>query len=490
MAGEISHENRLARKYSAGTLFFFALPMILLQLWTGVYTMISSMFSAVYVSTDALAAVNMAYPILSIEEAIGGCIATGASVILAEKLGSGRKNEACRLLTGTVLWVFIIGLVWSVAVWLIGDPLYNMLGADDTLRPLIHEYYNAYVFFAAFYGLQIALQVILVAAGKPTVGLVVTICSGILNMIITWVSVAVARIGIVGVSLGEGGSAVIAVAVCLIALANKKDDLHLALPNMSLKNLVRSIYVGTGPLFYSIATSVMTILFNVGAITYFGPDGEAAGAILLYAQFLFVAAFIGFGEGTGPVIAYRFGCLNIPGLQDICKKYLKVFATIALIDGVLAFFMADPIMTLYGCSADDPVYEIAKGAWILFSVQYIFAGVNFGAQSLFAGVGDGKRSGFISALHALVLPVVFLIVLPQFMGGVGVWAALPVSEVISAVVAVAMILQGNKKFHYLPSKNPAIDEAAQTENDKKIAELKAQGIDIEEQALEAANEVE
>ena len=77
-------------------------------------------------------------------------------------------------------------------------------------------------------------------------------------------------------------------------------------------------------------------------------------------------------------------------------------------------------------------------------------------------------------------------VLPPVVGGVGVWAALPASEVIASVVAVAMIIHGNKKYHYLPSKDPKVDEAAQAENDIKIAELKAQGIDVEQQALEAA----
>lgn len=483
-------KNKITRNFTIGTLFLFALPSILLQVWTGIYTMVASAFSAVYISTDALAAVNMAYPILAIEEAIGGCIATGAAVIIAEKLGEGKKKEAGSAFSQAILWSLIIGVVWAVGVWLLSDPVFMFLGADEVLLPLMHEYYDVYVFFAPVYGLQIAFQALMVSAGKPTAGLVVTILSGILNVVITWVCLAVLDLGIIGMSLGEGLNALFAVVVCIVLVSNKKDDLHLGKPTLQFRFLGKSIYIGSGALFYSLAMAFMTVLFNIGSMQYFGADGEAAGAILLYAQFLFTAPFYGLGMGTAPVIAYRYGCLNVFGFQKLCNKYFKIFGIVTVVAGIGSFFMADPLMLLYGQPEGDPVYVITKGAWMLFSVQYLFAGVNYMTQYLFAGVGDGKFSGGISALHGLIFPIIFLAVLPMAFGGVGVWAALPVSEILACIVSFVMIFVGNKKYHYLPSKNPETDRLVQADNDKKIAELKAAGIDIEEQAISAANEVE
>lgn len=483
-------ENKLAHKFTLGTLFVFALPSILLQVWTGIYTMVASAFSAVYISTDALAAVNMAYPILAIAEAIGGCIATGASVIIAEKMGEGKKADANSTFTMAIIWAFVICLAWGLIVYAAADPVFTLLGSDDTLRPLLHEYYNVYVFFLPFYGLQIAFQALMVTVGKPTAGLVVTICSGVLNVVITLFCLAVLGMGIEGMSYGEGINAVVAVIACLCLTASKKGSLHLAKPKFDVMLLPKSVYMGSGALFYSLAMAFMSILFNIDTMNFFGADGEAAGAVLLYAQFLFTAPFYGLGMGTAPVLAYRYGCLNVWKLQDISKKYFTIFGAVTIIVGILSFFMLEPLRLLYGLEPEGPVYEITKGAWIIFSVQYIFAGVNYMAQYLFAGVNDGKRSGGISALHGLILPIIFLIALPQIVGGVGVWAALPLSEVIACAVAFVMIIHANKKYHYLKSSNPEVDKAAQAENDKKIAELKAQGIDIEQQALDAAAEVE
>lgn len=487
---ETRKRNKITQEFSIGTLFLFALPSILLQLWIQIYTMVTGAFVSVYVSTDALAAVNMAYPILSIAEAVGGCIATGASVIIAKKLGEGETKSAQSALTTATLWVLVIALAWGWGVWLAGDAAFNMLGADETLLPLLHEYYDVYVWFIVFYALQTTLQILMITVGKPTQGLIVTVLTGIANVAITWICVAPLQMGIVGMSLGEGFNALLATVACAVLMLNKKDVLHFGRPTVDFRLLVHSIYTGAGTLVESVALAVMTAMFNIGAITYFGTDGEAAGAILLYAQCIFCAAYWGMNMGVSPVIAYRYGHLNIFKFQDIVKKFFKLYAIIMVVSGVLSLFMAEPVMMLYGQPEGTPVYDITMSAWMIFSLQYIFAGVNYLTQSLFAGCQDGLRSGIASALHGLVFPILFLAVLPPMVGGVGVWAALTVSEIVAFFISIGMILQANGKYHYLKSKDPEVDRKIQEENDRKIAELKAQGIDIEEQALAAAEDME
>lgn len=59
-------ENKLKRDFNWKTLLLFAVPTIALNLWLGVYQLINSAISSSMINTDALAAIDICYPILSV----------------------------------------------------------------------------------------------------------------------------------------------------------------------------------------------------------------------------------------------------------------------------------------------------------------------------------------------------------------------------------------------------------------------------------------
>ena len=60
-----------------------------------------------------------------------------------------------------------------------------------------------------------------------------------------------------------------------------------------------------------------TFLFNVMMMRYIGADGVAASTIVLYAQFLFTAVFLGYTSGVAPLISFNYGARNTRRLKKI-----------------------------------------------------------------------------------------------------------------------------------------------------------------------------
>ena len=85
--------NSLAKKYSLGSLFVFALPNIIMMVFLSMYIIVDGTFISRYVGTTALSAVTMVYPLICLEMAIGIMIATGGSAVIAKAMGEGKEDN-------------------------------------------------------------------------------------------------------------------------------------------------------------------------------------------------------------------------------------------------------------------------------------------------------------------------------------------------------------------------------------------------------------
>lgn len=203
-----------------------------------------------------------------------------------------------------------------------------------------------------------------------------------------------------------------------------------------------------------------------------GADGVAAIGIVLYGQFLFTAIFLGFSSGVAPVISYNYGAQNTGSLRRvvrICMIFIPVVSCVIL----AASLLFAPWVVAIFAPRDGQVYSVALEGFLVFSLNYLFAGVNIYASSMFTAFSNGKVSALISFLRTfgLILPV--LLLLPQTAGIMGVWLAVPISEAVCMAVSIGCLVWGKKKYKYSRSAVAAEDPVKiGREGRKATAELK------------------
>ena len=105
-------------------------------------------------------------------------------------------------------------------------------------------------------------------------------------------------------------------------------------------------------------------------------------------------------------------------------------------------------LVLVFASKDAVLSELMISGFRIIAVSILFSGLNIFASGFFTALNNGRVSALISILRTFVLEAGALILLPEFMGIDGVWWSLPAAEILSAVIAVVMIVKYRKTYGY------------------------------------------
>ena len=276
-------QNALSRELSFPELFRFALPSIVMMMFMSLYTVVDGLFVSRLVGSDALSAVNIAWPLISMINAIGIMFASGGSAIVARQMGEGQEVEANHSFSLIALANVLIGTGLAALCLLFLEPLMSFLGAEGVLRPLVADYLNLLLLFAPMSLFQMLFQNFFVTAGRPKLGLSLTILGGVANMVLDYVFIAVLDFGIRGAALATAMSYCIPAVGGLIffSVLNRK-GLHFTIPSRQLKLVTESCINGSSEMVSNLSGSVTTLLFNLVMLELAGSNGVAAiTAVLL-----------------------------------------------------------------------------------------------------------------------------------------------------------------------------------------------------------------
>lgn len=437
----------LAREFNFWQLIRYSLPSIIMMVFMSLYTIVDGVFVSRFVSTDALSAVNIVYPVINLVLGVAIMLATGGSAVVARLLGEGKNREAKQNFTLIVVSGFAAGIVISVVGLAFSGPIVRMLGANDALFPLCQDYLNILLFFAPAYVLQMLFQTFLMTAGRPILGLLFTVLAGVINGILDYVFIVPLNMGISGAALATAcGYLVPAVAGVLFFMLNKQ-GLHFMRPKFRGRVLLQSCFNGSSEMVTNLSTSVVTFLFNVLMLRYLGADGVAAITIVLYTQFLMTAVHLGFALGVAPVISYNFGSGSHARLQSTFRSCMIFTVAASVLVFLIAFVFPSPIVSIFS-EAGSPVYQIALHGFLLFSFNYLFSGVNIFSSAFFTALSNGKISAIISFMRTFVFIIAGMAVLPFFLQVDGIWLAVPIAELLTVFLSFFYLSSQRKRYRY------------------------------------------
>lgn len=440
--------NSIAKDFKFFSLLQFAFPTIIMMIFMSLYTIVDGIFISRLLGTDALSASNIVYPVFSLVIAAGVMLATGGSAIIAKQLGEHQEETARANFSFLIIIGFLIGIGFLVIGNALIEPIVRALGATDALLGDCIGYLSVILYLAPACILQLLFQTFFVAAGKPAIGLCLTIGGGIANMILDYVFMGPMQMGIQGAALATGIGQLIPAVVGIVYFSCVRHSLYFVKPGVSFSVLKESCLNGSSEMVTNLSTAVVTYLFNIVMMRLLGAPGVAAITIVLYGQFLFNAMYMGFSMGVAPVISYNHGSGNekqLKKLFKICIRFIMVSSIVITAFALVSSPYIVEIFTPKGTAA----YEIARAGFFLFSINYIFAGLNIFASSMFTAFSDGKVSAVISFVRTFVLIVINILLLPYLIGVNGIWLSIPIAEFMTLFLSVFFFLTKKERYHYL-----------------------------------------
>lgn len=189
------------------------------------------------------------------------------------------------------------------------------------------------------------------------------------------------------------------------------------------------------------------MLYNAQLMRLAGDDGVAAYSVIGYVTMIFAAIFFGYAVGSSPVVSYHYGAGNTDELKNLYKKSLVLVSITGVIMTALAEALSYPLCKMF-VGYDAELLAMTLNGFRICVLSFVAAGFGVFGSAFFTALNNGAVSAVISFMRTLVFQIVAVIVLPIFMGLNGVWSAMPVAELVSAVVTVVFFIAMRKKYGY------------------------------------------
>ncbi len=440
-------ENAYNQPVTLRNIMKFAIPTIVMTLFMSFYTMVDGLFVSNLIGTDALSAVNLTAPIISLVTAISTMLATGGSAVIMKKMGEQKTREANEDFTFLIIVNVIVGLMMSCLGYFVMDTVFESMALSPKVFSYCRLYLSRYLMFTIPVLLMNNFTLYMIAAGKSAFSMICSIAGGILNIVLDYVFIAILDMGIAGAAIATGTGYSVTAVAGMVMFSNKNRMLHFVKPVCRFKTLLHASANGSSEMATALVTGMVTMMVNWTMLKYVGEHGVAAITIIMYVLMFATSLYTGYSYGVAPMISFYYGEQNYEKLKKLVRTSLKMICVIAVAALVVSIVVTEPLVSIFA-RPDNPVYGLAVTGNRICSFAIIFIGFNVFASGMFTALSNGLISAVLAFSRSFVCMVIAMLILPAVLGVTGVWLATPVAEFAALVLSLFMFLKYQRRYQY------------------------------------------
>lgn len=432
-----------------GLLAQLAVPAGLGYLFQTFFNVVDT-FWAGQLSTDALAALSIAFPVFFLVIAASSGISTGATACIAHELGRDREQEARRFSAQTVLYTAVATLLLTVLGWVFCPAIFRLLGAEGQYLDLAVSYMRMIFIGAGFFLFSHALNAPLTASGDTKTFRNTLITGSLLN-------VALDPLFMYGLGpipghgfAGIAASTITIQALMLIYIATRAVRSGLIdrrwgdyKPRLTdLAELNRNILPATA----NMATVGLGIFIITFFISRYGKEAVAAYGIATRVEQIVLLPGIALSTATLALVGQNFGAGRMDRVREAFALACKSGLWIMLSGGAVVLFFRESLMGWFTAEASVIQYGsdyLLLAAPSLYAYVLLFTGI-----SAMQGLKRPMFAIWIGCARQLIAPCLIFTLLAEILGWDlwGIWIGI-VS--INWIAAVATVLFVQSRFHAL-----------------------------------------
>ena len=444
----MKEEIKLSDHFGYRKLMRFTMPSIVMLIFTSIYGVVDGLFVSNFVGKTSFAAVNLIMPVLMILGCVGFMFGTGGGALIAMSLGEGKKEKASHIFSFIVAFSAICGIVLGLLGIILIRPVAMMLGAEGKLLSDCVLYGRIILAALPFYILQFEFQCLFATAGKPKLGLYVTVAAGVTNMVLDALFVGVFKWGVAGAAIATGLSQCVGGLLPFIYFLRPNNSLlRFVKTKIEFRPVIDASANGASELVSNVTASIVGMLYNYQLLKYAGEDGVAAYGTLMYVEFIFISVFIGYAIGSAPIISYHFGADNHAELKNMLKKSLILMSLAGVAMLIISEALAFPLAHIF-VGYDEKLLEMTVHGFRVFSLMFPLASINIFASSFFTALNNGGVSAAISFLRTFVFKLAAVLILPLLFKLDGIWWATIVAELFAFLLSIGFVAAKKKKYGY------------------------------------------
>ena len=441
-------EIKLSDHFDIKLMLKFTLPSIIMMIFTSIYSVVDGFFVSNFVNKTAFAAVNFIMPVLMILGTLGWMFGTGGSALVAMTLGMGKREKANKIFSMIVYLTVVTSAVISLVSFIFLPDIALALGAEGQMLEDCKLYGRIIIVALPFFMLQFEFQSFFITAEKPKLGLFTTVISGVANMVLDALLVAILDMGLVGAALATAVSQSLGGIIPIIYFACKNSSLlRLTAWEFDGKALLKTCTNGSSEFMNNISMSVVSMVYNLQLMRFAGEDGVAAYGVLMYVNMIFLATFIGFAVGIAPVVGYHFGAKNHDELHGLLVRSLKIIVVCSFVMLIFGELLAYPLSYIF-VSYDKALMSMTHRGFVIYSLSFLFSGFAIYGSTFFTALNDGLTSAIMAFLRTLVFQIAAVLLFPLVWKLDGIWFSIVAAEIAAVLLTVFFLVVKRKKYNY------------------------------------------
>ncbi len=439
--------DKLGTKPIFQLLVQMSIPAIIGMSIQALYNVIDSIYIG-RLSTQALSALSLTFPMQMILIAISAGTGAGTSSLISRLLGKSKYHEANNAAEHVVLISIIYGIIVGIIGFFFADNLMQIFTDSPVLIDLGRRYIRIIMIGSTAMFIPMIFNNILRGEGNTFVPMLTMLIGAIINIILDPLLIFgigfFPRLGVEGAAYATVFARLISGIFISIVLFSDKNQIKLKMKEFTLNfKIIKDIYkVGFPAMLMQLLASIMLGGMNTIVGSYDVTAIAVTGIYFRLSSFVFLP-IIGLSQGLMPIVGYNYGH-NKPKRM---KKTIYLGTIIAFIFTLCGFalfqFLPEQLIRLF--NSNEELLAIGIPALKRISIAYIVMGLNIIGSTIFQSIGKGFPSLFISLFRQLFLLLPIMYILGKLFGLKATWYAIPISEVLAFVVLALWLVSTLKK---------------------------------------------
>ncbi|MEN6565839.1 MAG: MATE family efflux transporter [Veillonellales bacterium] len=416
-------------------LWKFSVPAVAGMVVSALYNVVDSIFVGRGVGEVALTAVTIAFPIMTILMAVGMLVGIGAATLVSICLGEKRQERAEMILGNalTMMLVFVLTTT-GVTLWYLDPLLIHVLGVTPEVLPYARDFTAIILGGSVFLHVGFGLNNVIRAQGDPKTALATQLIAAVINVVLNYVLIFVFDLGIKGAAIATISAQAVA-AIWVVAYFTKGPGLlHFRKKNLAIHlDVVKEIFeIGVAPFLMQVGASAVMVVLNLRIMEFGGTTAVAAFGIINRVLMLVMMPVSGISQGAQPIIGYNYGARQYKRVIAALNKALSVSTIICLVGFLGVELFAEQIIQVF----NDGPQLIAMGTpgLRIFLVMLPIIGFQIIGANYFQAIGKAYYSIIFNLLRQVIVLIPLVFILSHYFGLMGIWAAGPVSDFVSALL--------------------------------------------------------
>ena len=442
----------------------YAIPCIISLLVGALYNIVDQIFiaNASYLGSYGNAANTVVFPLTVVALAIAVMVGDGCCAFVSMALGRNEMEKAKRSVGNAVVLSVASSLVLTAVYLIFADNIIAMFGGTVNAETFHHsqEYFFYITLGIPFYMFGQAMNPVIRADGNPKFAMISTLAGAVINIILDPIFIFCFKWGMMGAAVATVIGQVVTAILAVWYLLHMK-IIKPSAGDYALRRSVcgRMLTLGITSFLSQISlvaamAAINNMLRKYGALdAVFSQEQYAqipmavVGIVMKFFQIV-ISIVVGMAAGCIPVVGFNMGAKKPARVKELFTKLLLAEATVGAVALVLVELLPRQLIALFGAANESVYYtDFAVKSFRIYLCMIILACVNKACFIFLQAMGKAGESTALSMVREVVFGVGFALLLPRFFGLDGVLYSMPMSDLLTFVIAAYLIAKTYRELN-------------------------------------------